>query len=167
MHPVVRVTDVWKYYDGDGSRTAALRGVSLDVAAGELVAVYGKSGSGKTTLLNLLAGLDRVSQGTITIEGRNIEALGESGRTLLRRIRIGFVFQFFNLLPTLTALENVRLSLELAALVAAQEFDARYSTGIMYWEGAVAGQGRSGAGQVRCEGYVELTGYAGSLGGIF
>jgi putative ABC transport system ATP-binding protein len=114
MYPVIRIIDVWKYYDGDSVRTAALRGTTVEVAPGELVAIYGKSGSGKTTLLNLLAGLDHVSQGTIEIEGQNIEALGEYGRTILRRTRIGFVFQFFNLLPTLTAFENVFLSLELA-----------------------------------------------------
>ena len=114
MKPAIRVTDVWKYYDGDGSSTAALRGTNLEVAPGELVAIYGQSGSGKTTLLNVLAGLDRVSKGVIELEGNNIEALGDFGRTMLRRTRIGFVFQFFNLLPTLTAFENVFLSQELA-----------------------------------------------------
>jgi putative ABC transport system ATP-binding protein len=114
MQYVIRVTDVWKYYDGDGASTAALRGTNLCVAPGELIAIYGKSGSGKTTLLNVLAGLDRPSKGIIEIEGSNIEALGEQGRTILRRTRIGFVFQFFNLLPTLTVFENVFLSLELA-----------------------------------------------------
>ena len=114
MQPVIRVIDVWKYYDGDGTSTPALRGTQFDVAAGELVAIYGKSGSGKTTLLNVLAGLDHISKGIIEVGGQNIEALGEKGRTMLRRTRIGFVFQFFNLLPTLTAFENIFLSLELA-----------------------------------------------------
>ena len=114
MHCVIRIIDVWKYYDGDGASTAALRGTNLCVAPGELIAIYGKSGSGKTTLLNVLAGLDRPSKGVIEIEGSNIETLGEQGRTILRRTRIGFVFQFFNLLPTLTAFENIFLSLELA-----------------------------------------------------
>ena len=116
MRCVIRITDVWKYYDGDGASTAALRGTNLCVAPGELIAIYGKSGSGKTTLLNMLAGLDRPSTGVIEIEGSNIEALGEQGRTILRRTRIGFVFQFFNLLPTLTVFENVFLSLELAGI---------------------------------------------------
>ena len=116
MHCVIRITDVWKYYDGDSTGTAALRGTNLCVAPGELIAIYGKSGSGKTTLLNMLAGLDRPSTGVIEIEGSNIEALGEQGRTILRRTRIGFVFQFFNLLPTLTVFENVFLSLELAGI---------------------------------------------------
>ncbi len=114
MQPVIRVIDVWKYYDGDGTSTPALRGTQFEVAAGELVAIYGKSGSGKTTLLNVLAGLDHISKGIIEVGGQNIEALGEKGRTMLRRTRIGFVFQFFNLLPTLTAFENIFLSLELA-----------------------------------------------------
>jgi len=114
MQQIIRVIDVWKYYDGDGASTAALRGTNLYVAPGELIAIYGKSGSGKTTLLNVLAGLDHISKGAIEIEGSNIEALGDFGRTMLRRTRIGFVFQFFNLLPTLTAFENIYLSLELA-----------------------------------------------------
>ncbi len=114
MQPVIRVIDVWKYYDGDGTSTPALCGTQFEVAAGELIAIYGKSGSGKTTLLNVLAGLDHISKGIIEIGGQNIEALGEKGRTMLRRTRIGFVFQFFNLLPTLTAFENIFLSLELA-----------------------------------------------------
>ncbi|NTU59970.1 MAG: ATP-binding cassette domain-containing protein, partial [Deltaproteobacteria bacterium] len=111
--PLLRASDLWKEY-GDGRAGAALRGVSLAVEAGSVVALYGKSGSGKTTLLNLLAGLDRPSRGRIEVDGQDLSALGERGRTLLRRRRLGFVFQFFNLLPTLTAFENVFLSLELA-----------------------------------------------------
>jgi putative ABC transport system ATP-binding protein len=88
----------------------------MEIARGEVVALIGKSGSGKTTLLNLLAGLDSPSRGTIEVEGQNLERLGEKGRTLLRRNRLGFVFQFFNLLPTLTVFENVYLSLELAGI---------------------------------------------------
>ena len=114
MIPAIRVVDLWKSYDGrDGSSAAALRGTNLVVMAGEVVALYGRSGSGKTTLLNLIAGLDRPTRGRIEVEGKDLESLGERGRTQLRRLRIGFVFQFFNLLPTLTALENVFLSLEL------------------------------------------------------
>lgn len=115
MSPIIRVLDVWKQYNGaDLNEGAALRGTNLEVDAGEVVALYGKSGSGKTTLLNLLAGLDRPTRGRIEVEGHDLEALGEGGRTRLRRLRLGFVFQFFNLLPTLTAFENVFLSLEMA-----------------------------------------------------
>lgn len=108
------MVDLWKYYDEDGhGGAAALRGTNLEVRQGEVLAIFGKSGSGKSTLLNLIAGLDRPTRGRIEIDGKNLEALGEAGRTELRRKRLGFVFQFFNLLPTLTALENVHLSLEL------------------------------------------------------
>jgi putative ABC transport system ATP-binding protein len=114
MKPVIKVVDLWKQYDGTSTRgTAALSGTNLDIMSGELVALYGKSGSGKTTLLNLLAGLDYPTRGTIEIEGDDLASMGEQSRTFLRRSRIGFVFQFFNLLPTLTAFENVFLSLEL------------------------------------------------------
>jgi len=112
---VIRTADLWKQYDrSDPPNSAALRGAHLDIQAGEVIALYGKSGSGKTTLLNILAGLDRPTRGSVWIEGKDLEILGEEGRTRLRRMRLGFVFQFFNLLPTLTAFENVFLSLELA-----------------------------------------------------
>jgi putative ABC transport system ATP-binding protein len=107
--------DLWKQYDpNEQPQAAALRGTSLDIRAGEVVALYGKSGSGKTTLFNIIAGLDRPTKGSVWVEGNHLETLGEEGRTRLRRQRLGFVFQFFNLLPTLTAFENVFLSLELA-----------------------------------------------------
>ena len=105
----------------------------MEIARGEVVALIGKSGSGKTTLLNLLAGLDRPSRGTIEVEGQNLESLGEKGRTLLRRYRLGFVFQFFNLLPTLTVLENVHLPLELAGISSPE--NAREALGKLGLEG--------------------------------
>jgi putative ABC transport system ATP-binding protein len=101
------------YDPSEPLNSAALRGLSLDIQAGEVVALYGKSGSGKTTLLNILSGLDRPTRGSVWVEGNDLESIGEEGRTQLRRKRLGFVFQFFNLLPTLTAFENVFLSLEL------------------------------------------------------
>jgi putative ABC transport system ATP-binding protein len=115
LTPVIRAVDLWKHYNKTGGDNgAAVRGTNLEIAAGQVVALYGKSGSGKTTILNLLAGLDRPTRGRVEVEGHDLEALGEEGRTRLRRERLGFVFQFFNLLPTLTAFENVFLSLELA-----------------------------------------------------
>jgi putative ABC transport system ATP-binding protein len=115
LGPVIRVIDLWKNYDRDGrENAAALRGTNLEIKAGEVVALYGKSGSGKSTLLNILAGIDRPDKGRVEVDGKGLETLGEKGRTQLRRRRIGFIFQFFNLLPTLTAFENVFLSLELA-----------------------------------------------------
>ncbi len=115
MSTTIQVSDLWKQYDrNDQADSAALRGANLDVRDGEIIALYGQSGSGKTTLLNILAGLDRPTSGRVSIEGNDLEAMGEKGKTELRRHRLGFVFQFFNLLPTLTAFENVYLSLELA-----------------------------------------------------
>jgi putative ABC transport system ATP-binding protein len=115
LNSVIQVIDLWKNYSRDGRENmAALRGVNLEIRAGEVVALYGKSGSGKSTLLNILAGIDRPSRGRVEVEGNDLEALGEQGRTQLRRQKIGFIFQFFNLLPTLTVVENVSLSLELA-----------------------------------------------------
>ncbi|SEM40809.1 putative ABC transport system ATP-binding protein [Syntrophus gentianae] len=112
--PVIRVVDLWKIYEDGTEGSTALRGTSMEITRGEVLALLGKSGSGKTTLLNLLAGLDRPSRGFIEVEGKNLQNLGDKGRTLLRRRRLGFIFQFFNLLPTLTAFENVYLALELA-----------------------------------------------------
>jgi putative ABC transport system ATP-binding protein len=114
---MIRTIDVWKQYAQDGrEETSALAGVSMEIAPGEIVALLGKSGSGKTTLLNLVAGLDQPTRGSIEVDGQDLYLLGEAGRARLRRLRLGFVFQFFNLLPTLTAFENVFLSLELAGI---------------------------------------------------
>lgn len=114
MNVIIHIEDLWKCYDGQYcGESSALRGLDLEVRAGETVAIYGKSGSGKSTLFNLIAGLDRPTRGTIALEGLELNNMTESERTQFRRSRLGFVFQFFNLIPTLTALENVALPLEM------------------------------------------------------
>jgi putative ABC transport system ATP-binding protein len=104
---------VRRYSDGDAA-VDALAGVSLSVSEGELVAVMGPSGSGKSTLMNVLAGLDRPTSGAAWIAGHEITSMGDTALTKLRRRHIGFVFQFFNLLPTLTAEENIVLPSRIA-----------------------------------------------------
>jgi putative ABC transport system ATP-binding protein len=113
-HTVVLARDLTRRY-GDGSTAVdALRGVSLDVAAGQLLAVMGPSGSGKSTLMHTMAGLDKPTSGTVEIAGTEITSLPDNKLTLLRREHVGFVFQFFNLLPMLSAEENVVLPLSIA-----------------------------------------------------
>jgi putative ABC transport system ATP-binding protein len=102
-----------RYGDGD-SAVDAVRGVSLEVPAGQFTAIMGPSGSGKSTLMHLLAGLDRPNEGTVEIAGEDITSMGDKKLTRLRRKHIGFVFQAFNLVPTLTAEENVTLPLSIA-----------------------------------------------------
>jgi len=111
---VVTATDVTRRYGEGDTAVDALRGVSLEVLPGELVAVMGPSGSGKSTLMHILAALDKPTTGTVTIAGEDVGSLNDSQVTLLRRRHIGFVFQFFNLLPMLTAEENVVLPLSIA-----------------------------------------------------
>jgi putative ABC transport system ATP-binding protein len=110
---LVVLEGVRKAYDDGTTRHDVLAGADLELREGELVALLGPSGSGKSTLLNVIAGLDAVDAGTVRVAGSELGALDERGRTLLRRREIGFVFQFFNLVPTLTVLENVLLPLEL------------------------------------------------------
>src|SRR5438045_3159830 len=111
---VVEARDLARRYGEGSTAVDALRGVSLDVRAGELVAVMGPSGSGKSTLMHVLAGLDKPTSGTVTIAGTEITTLGDQSLTRLRRKHIGFVFQFFNLLPMLDAAENIVLPLSIA-----------------------------------------------------
>jgi len=111
---VVRASDITRTYGEGATAVEALRGVSLDVESGQLVAVMGPSGSGKSTLMHILAGLDKPTSGTVEIAGTEITTLNDTGLTRLRREHIGFVFQFFNLLPMLTAEENVVLPLSIA-----------------------------------------------------
>jgi putative ABC transport system ATP-binding protein len=111
---VVAARDVTRRYGEGDTAVDALRGVDLDIARGELTAVMGPSGSGKSTLMHILAGLDQPTSGTVSIGGTEISELNDTDLTKLRRKHIGFVFQFFNLLPMLTAEENVLLPLAIA-----------------------------------------------------
>jgi putative ABC transport system ATP-binding protein len=113
---MMELVDVTKVYQQGRRSVHALRGVSLRVAAGEFVSVMGPSGSGKSTLLHLMGGLDTPTTGKALFHGQDLQALSDRNRSLLRRSRVGFVFQFFNLLPTLTAAENVALPLLLGGL---------------------------------------------------
>jgi putative ABC transport system ATP-binding protein len=111
--PLIRLERVRKVYEEAGRERVVLHEVSGSFARGELIVLLGKSGSGKSTLLNLVSGIDLPSAGAIWVAGLPITALGERERTLFRRRSVGFVFQFFNLVPTLSVLENVLLPLEL------------------------------------------------------
>src|SRR6202521_2524741 len=113
MTRLIELTQVQKVYDG-GAEHPALNGVTLGVDRGEFVAVMGPSGSGKSTLLNLIAGLDRPTEGRVVVEGRDLGHAGEAELARYRRDRVGFVFQFFNLLGSLTVLENVMVPALLA-----------------------------------------------------
>ena len=112
-NPILAVTGLGKSYAEGRQQRTVLRDVAFDIARGECVALLGRSGSGKSTLLNLLAGIDRPDTGEVAIMGRSITAMGEPELTLLRRRHIGFIYQFFNLIPTLTLAENLALPLEL------------------------------------------------------
>jgi putative ABC transport system ATP-binding protein len=111
---VVRARDVVRRYGEGDTAVVALRGVSLDIARGRLTAVMGPSGSGKSTLMHILAGLDQPSSGEVSVAGVDVTGLDDTELTRMRRDHIGFIFQFFNLLPMLTAAENIALPLKLA-----------------------------------------------------
>jgi putative ABC transport system ATP-binding protein len=112
--PVVKGSGIVRRYGQGGTVVDALRGVSVDIAQGRLTAVMGPSGSGKSTLMHILAGLDRPTSGEVSVAGVEITSLDDTELTKLRRDHIGFIFQFFNLLPMLTAAENIVLPLKLA-----------------------------------------------------
>jgi putative ABC transport system ATP-binding protein len=126
-------TNLTKEYQSGSSSLTALRDVSFTVPQGDLVAISGPSGSGKTTLLGLLAGLDTPTRGTVVLDGDDITAMSEDGRAKLRGAKVGFVFQSFQLIPALTALENVQVPLELRgerdASVRARDLLARVGLG--------------------------------------
>jgi len=123
VNRLIELTGVSKVYDQSEGR-AALDGVSLTIEAGELTAVMGPSGSGKSTLLNLIAGLDRPTQGQVVVDGVGVGKLSEARLARFRRERLGFIFQFFNLLPNLTVLDNVLLPAELVG-TGAREANAK------------------------------------------
>ena len=117
----LEISGLRKSYQEAGRDHVVLDGVNATVGAGDRVAILGPSGSGKSTLLNLICGIDTPDAGTVRVAGMELTALSERDRTLFRRHHVGFVFQFFNLLPTLTVLENLLLPVELKGEVGAQE----------------------------------------------
>jgi len=111
--PLIRIRNLARTFEEGKTKLNVLDKIDVDIAAGEIVVLLGRSGSGKSTLLNLISGIDSPSSGSIEIDGRDMGRLSERERTLTRRRHIGFVFQFFNLIPTLTVGENLFLPLEL------------------------------------------------------
>ena len=111
MTAVLETRKLAKTYDSGGTPVRAVRGIDLTIGKGEFVAIVGPSGCGKSTLLNLLAGLDRATDGEVWLGGERIDQLSETALARMRRQKVGFVFQFFNLVPTLSAIENVELPL--------------------------------------------------------
>jgi len=112
--PIVTAVDVHRIYGEGEAAVHALDGVSLELPAGAFTAIMGPSGSGKSTLMHVLAGLDRPTSGTVAIAGTDLASLDDKGLTQLRRDKVGFIFQTFNLLPVLTAQENIELPLKIA-----------------------------------------------------
>ena len=121
--PLIRIRELVKTYRRGEQEIAVLLGLDLDVAAGDFIALMGPSGSGKSTLLNLIAGIDKATSGTIEIAGTDIATLGEGGLADWRAANVGFIFQFYNLMPVLTAFENVELPLLLTSLSARERHE--------------------------------------------
>src|SRR5262245_4123541 len=111
MKPLIRVQDLFKSYRRDSLEIPVLRNINIEIAAGEFIAFMGPSGSGKTTLLNLIAGIDKPTSGTIVIAGVDVTALNETELAVWRARNLGFIFQFYKLIPVLTSLEHVALPL--------------------------------------------------------
>jgi putative ABC transport system ATP-binding protein len=116
MQPLIQVQEVFKSYRRDSLEIPVLRNINLEIASGEFIAFMGPSGSGKTTLLNLIAGIDKPTEGKIFVAGTDITELSETDLAVWRSRNVGFIFQFYNLIPVLTALENVELPLILTPL---------------------------------------------------
>ncbi|HIG11642.1 MAG: ABC transporter ATP-binding protein [bacterium] len=116
MSTLASAHELYRFFDQGGEQVAVLKGLSLEISREEFVCVMGPSGSGKSTLLHVLAGLDHPDAGRATLAGKNLEEVSESVRTRLRRETIGHVFQFFNLLPNLTVMENVAVPLSIQGL---------------------------------------------------
>jgi ABC-type lipoprotein export system ATPase subunit len=135
--PIVEAKGIEKTYDTGKVTVHALRGVDLTLARGEMVAIMGPSGCGKTTLLNCLSGLDSIDSGEVAIEGTPLSAMSDGERTDYRARRMGFVFQFYNLMPVLSAVENVELPLLVARVKAAsarrQALEALDMVGLADW----------------------------------
>jgi putative ABC transport system ATP-binding protein len=136
---IIEAIEVVKIYNTGANSVAALRGVSLRVPRGEMVAIMGPSGCGKTTLLNCLSGLDTIDSGVVRIEGTDISTLSDHDKTLYRARRMGFVFQTYNLLPVLSAAENVELPLVVSGVATGQARDralkALEQVGLADWAG--------------------------------
>jgi len=120
LPPIVEIRNLAKSYRRGDQVVQVLRDINMDIAAGDFVALMGPSGSGKSTLLNLIAGIDTPDSGELLVDGTDIGALGEADLAAWRAANIGFIFQFYNLMPVLTALENVELPLVLTTLSRAQ-----------------------------------------------
>ncbi len=128
--PAIELERVTKSYGTGELAVLAIRGIDLMIPAGQFVVVLGPSGSGKTTLMNLVGGIERPTSGTIRVAGQELTEVAEAELTAFRRRELGFVFQFFNLIPTLTALENVELVAELAGAAPAAARDALVEVGL-------------------------------------
>ncbi|MBI5843327.1 MAG: ABC transporter ATP-binding protein [Deltaproteobacteria bacterium] len=120
INPIIKVENVVKTYGSNSVTTAALQGVSLSLCSGDFTVMAGPSGSGKSTLLNIIGGLDRPTSGRVEIEGRDLSAMKDSDVSLLRRDRIGFIFQGYNLIPVMTAMENAEYVMMLKGVPVAQ-----------------------------------------------
>ena len=139
MTTVLEAKGLWKVYDMGSSQVKALRGVDLSIEAGEMVAIMGPSGCGKTTLLNCVSSLDEFSTGEVLIDGSPLSEMSDRERTTMRAERLGFVFQSFNLLPVLSAVENVEMPLlivgEPPKMARARALSALESVGLLDWAG--------------------------------